>query len=200
MIEQNKIKELEDVLKIKVKTLFSEITTDFEYERPKITLAISKLKITRCNIGNYIQVWNSGKVSCHVYISCDGCSWALNNVSSFSKEFESVDELDAYINSSQFTEDLKISDVWNYCINTEYRKIVIDTYTKEQLSYFEREFMKILENVGAKEILRILSPLNQIISYGGDFEAVSNFVHTLSNIIDENRNLKLKYECKINKP
>lgn len=52
--------------------------------------------------------------------------------------------------------------------------------------------MTILENVGAKEIMRILPPLNQIIAYGGDFEAVARFVSTISNIIDENRRLKLK--------
>lgn len=193
MTEQEKIvKELEKVLETKVKTIFSEITTSFEYDRPYVTLPVSKLKVTRCVIGCYITVYTSN-VGCNVYIACDGNSWALNVISSFRMEFKNVDELDAYINSSKFTEDLKSSEVWNYCTNTEYQKTVIDKYTKEQLSYFERDFMNILENVGAKEIMRILSPLNQIISYGGDFEAVSKFVSTISKVMEENIRLKLNH-------
>ena len=191
--QEEKIKELEKVLETKVKNLFSEITTDFEYNRPQVTLPVSKLKVTRCNIGSYIPVYASGKVECSVYISCDGCSWVLNDIRSYRKEFKSVDELDAYINSNQFIEDLKSSEVWNYCTNTEYQKLVIDKYTKEQLGYFERDFMNILENVGAKEIMRILSPLNQIIAYGGDFDAISKFVSTISKIMEENRCLKLNH-------
>lgn len=192
MKKLDKIKELEKILEAKVKNLFSEITTDFAYERPQVTLAISKLKVTRCTIGSYISTYTSGKASCNVYTTCDGCSWALNDVKSYCKEFENIDELDVYINSNQFIEDLKLSDVWTYCTNTEYQKSVIDTYTTEKLTYFERDFMCILENVGAKEIMRILSPLNQIIAYGGDFEAISKFICTISNIIEENRRLKLK--------
>lgn len=191
MTKEEKIDELKNVLKAKVKNVFSEITTDFEYERPRITLPVSKLKVTRCYVGAYIEVWNSSKIDCCVYISCDGSSWALNKIDSYRKRLESIDELDAYINSEQFVEDLKSSYVWNYCTNEEYRQYIIDEKTKEELTQFERDFMVILENVGAKEIMRILSPLNQIITYGGDFEAVSKFVYTISKVMEENRCLKL---------
>ena len=189
--QEEKNEELRNVLKEKVKTVFSEITTDFEYERPRITLPVSKLKVTSCSVGAYIEVWSSNKIDCCVYLACDGSNWALNKIDSYRKRLESIDELDAYINSEQFVEDLKSSDVWNYCTNAEYRQYKIDEHTKEELTQFERNFMVILENVGAKEIMRILSPLNQIITYGGDFEAVHRFVSTISNVMEENRCLKL---------
>lgn len=190
MTEKEK-KELEGILETKVKNTFSEITTEFEYERPQVTLAVSKLKVVRCYIGSYINVYNTGRMSVNVYIRCDGCSWALDNIKSLSKDFENPEEITAYINSDRFIEDVKASDIWKYCTDEEYQKIVIETYTKTQLNYFEREFMGILENVGAKEIMRILSPLNQIVSYGGDFEAIAQFVSTISKIMEENRRLKL---------
>ena len=190
--QEEKIKELEDALETKMKSIFSEITTDFEYDRPRITLPISKLKVTRCYIGTYISTLVSGGLDWYVYISCDRHSWALNKVGSYHKKFESIDELDAYINSDQLVEDVKSSNIWNYCTNAEYRKYIIDEYTKEQLNYFEGHFLVVLENVGAEEILRILSPLNQIIAYGGNFEAVARFVYAISNIMEENRRLKLE--------
>lgn len=190
--QEEKLKELEGVLATKVKNIFSEITTDSEGGRPRMTLPISKLKVTHCRIGAYIPTYVSGGLDCCIYIACDGRSWALDKVNSCRKEFKSIDELDAYINSNQLVEDVKSSDIWNYCTNAEYRKYLIDEYTKEQLDYFEGDFMTILENVGAEEIMRILSPLNQIIAYGGNFGAVARFVSTISNIMEENRRLKLK--------
>jgi hypothetical protein len=108
------------------------------------------------------------------------------------RTFKNNDELEEYINGKSLINDIKNSNVWKYCIDEEYRNTIIINHTKKELESFERNFMRILENVGAKEIMRILSPLNQFVAYGGDFEAISNFVQKISGVMAENRDLKLK--------
>lgn len=187
-------KELERLLETKVRDIFSEITDDFSgyNNRPILTLEVSKLKVTKCRVNSYISTYTSGDIGCHVYISCDGDYWALGDVESFQRTFKNNDELEEYINSKSLIDDIKNSNVWKYCVDEEYRNAVIIDHTKKRLDYFEQDFMNILENVGAKEIMRILSPLNQFVAYGGDFEAISNFVQKISRVMAENRDLKLK--------
>ena len=187
-------KELEQLLESKVKDIFSEITDDFSSynNRPTFTLEVSKLKVAKCGINSYISNYTSGDISFSVYICCGGDYWALEDVESLHRTFKNINELEEYINSKSFIDDIKNSNVWKYCVDEEYRNTIITNHTKKQLEYFERDFMNILENVGAKEIMRILSPLNQFVAYGGDFEAIANFVQKISNVMAENRDLKLK--------
>lgn len=187
-------KELEKLLETKVRDIFSEITDDFSSYKntPTFTLEVSKLKVAKCRINSYISTYTSGDISCSVYICCDGVYWALEDVESFQRTFKSIDGLKEYINSKSIIVDIKNSSVWRYCVDEEYRNTIIINHTKKRLEYFERDFMNILENVGAKEIMRILSPLNQFVAYGGDFEAIANFVQKISRVMAENRDLKLK--------
>lgn len=186
-------KELEKLLEAKVRDIFSEITDDFSsYNHPTFTLEVSKLKVAKCRINSYIPTYTSGDIGCSVYICCDGVYWALEDVKSCQRTFKNINELEEYINSKCLIDDIKNSNVWKYCVDEEYRNTIITDHTKNRLDYFEREFMNILENVGAKEIMRIMSPLNQFIAYGGDFEAISNFVQKISRVMAENRDLKLK--------
>lgn len=99
-------------------------------------------------------------------------------------------ELSAYIDSDDFVKKVKNTPEWRYCTDEEYRSQVIREYTLERLTSFEREVLEIIENVGGKEVMRILSPLNHIVAYGGDFEAVRNLVDRISDIMKENRTLK----------
>ena len=194
-MEQKELKkELEKLLEAKVRDIFSEITNDFSgyNNSPIFTLEVSKLKVAKCKINSYISSYTSGDISCCVYICCDGDEWALGDVKSLQKTFKNINELEEYINSKCLIDDIKNSNVWKYCVDEEYRNTIITDHTKNRLDYFEREFMNILENVGAKEIMRIMSPLNQFIAYGGDFEAISNFVKKISEVMAENRDLKLK--------
>jgi hypothetical protein len=187
-------KELEQLLEAKIRNIFSEITDDFSSynNHPTFTLEVSKLKVTKCRINSYISTYTLGDISCCVYICCDGDYWALEDVESLRRTFKNNDELEEYINGKSLINDIKNSNVWKYCIDEEYRNTIIINHTKKELESFERNFMRILENVGAKEIMRILSPLNQFVAYGGDFEAISNFVQKISGVMAENRDLKLK--------
>jgi len=194
-MEQKELeKKLEKLLEAKVRDIFSEITDDFSSynNSPTFTLEVSKLKVAKCRINSYIPTYTSGNIGCHIYICCDGTYWALQDVESFQRTFKNSNELEEYINSESLIDDIKDSNVWKYCVDEEYRNIIITNYTKKQLESFERYFMDILENVGTKEIMRILSPLNQFVAYGGDFEAISNFVQKISMVMAENRNLKLQ--------
>lgn len=199
MENEEKQKELEKLLETKVRDTFSEITDDFSgyNNKPTITLEVSRLKVAKCEINSYISTYTSGNVSCSVYICCDGDYWASGDVESLRRVFKNINELEEYINSKSLIYDIKNSNVWKYCVDEEYRNTIITEHTKKRLESFEQEFMNILENVGAKEIMRILSPLNQFVSYGGDFEAVSNFVQKISRIMKENRDLKLKQTQKM---
>lgn len=185
---------VEKLLEAKVRDIFSEITDDFSSYRnaPTFTLEVSKLKVAKCRINSYISTYTSGDISCRVYICCDGNEWALEDIESFQRTLKNINELEEYINSNSLIDDIKNSNVWKYCVNEEYRNTIIIDHTKKHLESFERDFMDILENVGAKEIMRIMSPLNQFIAYGGDFEAISNFVQKISRVMAENRDLKLK--------
>ena len=194
-MEQKELKkELEKLLEAKVRDIFSEITNDFSSynNSPILTLEVSKLKVAKCKINSYISTYTLGDISCCVYMCCDGDDWALGDVKSLQRTFKNINELEEYINSKCLIDDIKNSNVWKYCVDEEYRNTIITDHTKNRLEYFEREFMNILENVGAKEIMRIMSPLNQFIAYGGDFEAISNFVKKISEVMAENRDLKLK--------
>lgn len=192
-------KELKKLLEEKVRGIFSEITDDFSsYNNvPTLTLEVSKLRVEKCRVNSYITTgYISKDIDCCVYICCDRSNWALDNVDSLKRTFKNINELEEYINSKCLIDDIKNSDVWKYCVDEEYRNIIITNYTKKELETFEQYFMNVLENVGAKEIMRILSPLNQFIAYGGDFEAISHFVQKISSVMAENRYLKLNLNNK----
>lgn len=187
--------EVEKKLREKVIEVATQSKLPFDFDGynglPTITMEVSKLKVTKVIIGCYISTYvNSPCYSFSVYLGCDGAYWALNKVESFSKKFNAESELVEYLESESFAEDFYSSQVWKYITDEDYRSYVISEKTKEELEIFERHFYDVIENVGGKEMMRILSPLNQILNYGGDFEAIASFVGKISNIMRENRNLK----------
>lgn len=192
-MEENNLKKIvEEKLGARVQEVFKPITEEVYYKSPSLTLDVSPLCIKKVRVNSYVSEYGGGKYSLRVYLATDGCEFALNGLRSCDSfdYFTSLDELSAYIDSDDFVEQVKNTPEWRYCTDEEYRSQVIREYTLERLTSFERELIEIIENVGSKEVMRILSPLNHIVAYGGDFEAVRNLVDRISDIMKENRTLK----------
>lgn len=191
-MEENIKKQLEDKLQDKVKEIVFDITEGIAYKSRYAILEVSNLQVCKIKVNAFISTYyNTGKFSIDIYLCPEnGDSWVLNCIESFRKDFLNVVECEKYIDSDEFAHEFQSSDIWKYLTDEDFRQIKIREKNLSEIQTFERHFMELIRNVGGKEIMRILSPLNSIVAYGGDFEAVKDMVCKIANIMSENANLK----------
>ena len=191
-MEENTKKQLEEKLQDKVNKIVFDITEGMTYQARYATLEVSSLQVCKIKVRSYISTYyNTDKFSIDVFVCPEnGDYWVLNDIKSFRKDFLEIEECEKYIDSEEFAHEFQNSDIWKYLTDEDFRQIKIRERNLSEIQTFERYFMELIRNVGGKEIMRILSPLNSIVAYGGDFEAVRDMVNKIANIMSENANLK----------
>ena len=199
----NRKKELERILEEKLKDFLKsnvpgvDYVEEYGHLRNYITLEVSNLCVTKCQI--YASMWSYGNstssVSIYLSPSSSNSGFALNRIYSHNRNFKSDEDVENFFATSEideFFESFKDSDIYKYMTDEEFRSNTIKECELEELRTFENHFNELLKHVGGKKILSILAPLNNLVTYGGDFESVRNFVYHVSDILKENRELKMK--------
>lgn len=191
-MEENIKKQLKEKLQDKVNEIVFDITEGMASRSRYATLEVSNLQVCKIEVNSYISTYhNTDKFSINIYVCPEnGDYWVLNDIKSFCKEFLDVVECEIYIDSEEFAHEFQSSDIWKYLTDEDFRQNKIREKNLSVIQTFEIDFMTLIRNVGGKEIMRILSPLNSIVTYGGDFEAVKDMVCKIADIMNENKNLK----------